>query len=591
MPSKQMEIVVQARDQASVVFNQVGDSAQGLGSKLGSLNDLAEAGHGMHSMLRQARNVAIAFEVVPVAVDAVKAAFATLTGSAEEAAVGQRKLFDAIKEFPVIGKIAAEGAEWASAAIAHAFGKQSTAEIEAEMAKKKAILEDFATSAKKFKEELGKEDDEAAIAGLLPSEAAVVKAKQEYAKKLAEIKEFGGKIIKAAGEGQDVAEATAEAGRMRVDAENKLNAAIAAAHSKQLEEENEFTNKLEDAQRQRNEALAELINSANIKQLEAEGKGFQARIDQLQTELQKQLATIQSNKDKFLSDLDKQSAELQPKADAGDATAKSRLEDIGIDRARAEADADKQEKAARAGEAAEERASRDKELQQAKLEILKRQADAGNQSAKAELEQSEETEKQKTLENALLDILHDQHATQEQQIQAQKDLNDLKAAQKADEAKKLKDHLQSNDDDLAQTKIDMLRQEGELGDKNAEREAKKLEIQKQYNDEKKRLLAILNDEKATEEQKSEAKDLLGHIDSDEAKAESQIGKGKDSQAQLASLDASQYLTGVEAKAEQEKSDPLVDIGKQQVTALEDIASKLSDWLGGRNKIENVTQLR
>lgn len=69
MASKQLEILVTARDNASGVFKGVGTSAQGLSSKLGSLDSLASSAKGFKSSLKVAKTLVVAYETVPLAID------------------------------------------------------------------------------------------------------------------------------------------------------------------------------------------------------------------------------------------------------------------------------------------------------------------------------------------------------------------------------------------------------------------------------------------------------------------------------------------------------------------------------------------
>jgi len=76
LASKELEIVVSGRDNASATFAKVGDSATGLSQKLSGIN---EVGHGLSKSFRAMHHAFLAFELVPVGLDAVGALMVGLT--------------------------------------------------------------------------------------------------------------------------------------------------------------------------------------------------------------------------------------------------------------------------------------------------------------------------------------------------------------------------------------------------------------------------------------------------------------------------------------------------------------------------------
>jgi hypothetical protein len=540
MATKQLEILVTARDQASGVFRGVGDSADGLSGRLGSLNEIAEAGHGLHSILRQARNVAIAFEVIPVGVDAVKAAWATLTGSAEEAATGQRKLFDAIKEFPLIGKIVAPAAEWISSTIAHALGRESTADIEAEMAKKKAILEDFAAASKKLKEDLAKEDDKVAMAGLFPSDQQIAKAQAEYAHQMQEVHNAKRAIILAAGEGKDVREAMAEVERVQEDAEKVRLNEIREAHAKEIEEDEAFSSKLVQLQKAREDSLDELQKQQDRKSLEQQGRGFEAKIAGINDAADKQIAALRAGLQKQKEETQKQIEQLQPIAQSGSpdaAKAQQKIDSLSIHQETAGTEEAMQENLIRQGAAKDAQAERDAELKRTQLDLLRQQAAEGDKAAAAQVRQQEIADDLKQKRAAILSILQD--GTDEEKAGAREALKSLDAQQA-----KLK-ALQSAKDQAADAKADA----------KLDREI---------------------DRDALKDQKAEAK---------QAKKDEAVGP--------ADLEASQFLTGVTAKAQQQKAeyDPIIQAQDKTTGAVQNLIEVFKEWMGmGQNQIRDVKAL-
>jgi len=512
MPTKQLEILVTARDQASATFKEVGDSAEGAGGKLGALNSLAETGHGLHKMLRTARNISIAFELLPVGVDALKAAFASIKGTAEDAAEAQEKLLDGIREIPLVGRPAAEAAKFLGDAIANALGNETTDEIIAHMKEVQKTQEEFVRGSEKFGQELKRLQDEAELAGKSGAEREAIERKQQHQKQLDELAEFKKKILAMSGTISDDQEKLADLhpGPSRTRAVTKTKTGVHFGQYYDVAESDEV-------------------------------KAARAKLASDQNELAKARDNVQKFEDA--------QAKITAAGGKGGGVPEwlKKLGEVG------KAAWDKLKDAAR------EYSERQDKLKEEGMRLWE-QSLPPLQKYQDELKHAIELLKEGAI--------------------SQRQFEDIQHAHD----QKTKEHSEGVDRDLMREKIDMLRQEGDLGDKAASREAEKLEIQQRYNDERKKLLAILNDQQATESQKSQAKDLLSHLDSDESKAEAGAGKGKEGPAQLAQLEVSQFLTGVSAKAEQEKGDPELDESKKQTGLLATIAANLGNMLQGKNAI-------
>jgi len=651
---KQLEILVTARDQASGVFRQVGDSAEGLSGKLGGLNQLAETGHGMHSMLRMGRNLFAAFEVIPVAIESVKAAYATLHGTSEEAAEGQRALFNQIKEIPLVGKHASEAAEWLGATISHALGHESTADIEAETAKKKQVLEDFAKDMDKLGKELAKSNDQAGMLGLLPGEGEFDKAKDEFKHKMDDLRKVKADAIKRAGEDiegvddasslkdwllmssgdveqkrkekldkmrADLEQADADIAQEEANQKKILAYATAEAHAKELDEENRFSEKLQEAHRRRAEMLESLSDGLTEKELEADNRGFEARQANLKSQTEKEIRQVLQLADAQRKALEEEAAKITPQAAGGGAAAQKRLE--AIKREQAQNEKFLQQGLGAAQDAGAERLSldTDEQLRQSKLKILQDEAAAGDASAKTQLQKLDYDRQMDATEKALLAIVKDTASTDQQRIEAKRQLNELDKAGKehaaaealnteqalrrtnlellekeaatgdlgaAAEVQRL-ERLQQNvelrkqlqameakapdskegqeahrqlagldklegqqaDADLREANLELLQKEGQLGDENAQREVRKLELQKQFNAERAKLLAIEKDAKDPA-QREQAKQLLGGLDAAQKKAEAGLGdedrKKTDAQLDAAKLELLQKQAALGDKA-------------------------------------------
>ena len=510
MPTKQLEILVTARDQASATFNQVATAAEGTGEKFSAINELAETGHGLHKMLRTARNIAIAFEFIPVGVDAAKAAFEALEGTSEDAARAQQQLLDGIREIPLVGKPAAEAAKFLGDAIANALGNETTDEIIADMKEVEEAQKEFIKSTAKFDSELRRLRDEAELAGKTGAEREAIVEKQKTRKLMEELDERK--------------KAINDFGKVVTDDQkniDELKANIAKPSIFEifgLGDAGVGDKELKDAEAK---LAADQQANANAMAEEGQAKGY---VDQIVA-----AGPEQKEKKSLVPDWLKSLGEIGRSAWGKVADAVKTY--------------DEQQKRAK---------DEGQRLWEESLPPLQKYND--------ELKRAVELLKEGAI--------------------SQRQFEDIQHAHD----QKTKDHSEGVDRGLMRDKIDMLRQEGDLGDKAASREAEKLEIQQRYNDERKKLLAILNDQQATESQKSQAKDLLSHLDSDESKAEAGAGKGKEGPAQLAQLEVSQFLTGVSAKAEQEKGDPELDESKKQTGLLATIAANLGNMLQGKNAI-------
>jgi hypothetical protein len=655
---KQLSIIVKARDQASGVLKGVGDSAGETGNKFNLLNEAAETGHGLHSMLRQARNISIAFELIPVGVTALTAAFATLHGSAEDAAKGQRALYEGIKGIPLVGKPAGEAAEWLGAKLAHAFGKQSTAEMEADIKAKEDILKEFAETEKKLAADLGKNDNEASLVNLLPSEAEIQKAKEKYAATINGLKVYEANLIKAGGAGQDVRGAISEVARIKADAAKVEQAEIAKAHAVELAEQNQFASLVREAAQHSADEITKLVADGQEKTLEAENRGYEARLLSLETQLKQELNAITEAEQKILAEYDKQAAALQSAADVGDQKAIQRIKDIEAAKLAAQHSAGDQKSAATNSAYQLEMATKDKAIQDARLSNLRQEAAAGDENAKVLLEQLNSSREREATERALLAIMHDERATDQQRADAGQQLAESRKAQVesgnatllaneqsilekqaalGDEgaAKRLREleltkqqrseeaQLQAiASDSLAtdQQKLEaeqqllqlsqladqqakqaagneikdaglfLLQQEASLGDKLAAQQVKKLQLEKEYGEEKKKLLDVINDERSGDDARADARKILSGLDAAQTNAEKQASldnKSEDKTPALATLQDSQYLTGVQARAEQERDqyEPVVQAQALTTQAVNDLAATLKDYFKNQNSAQ------
>jgi hypothetical protein len=486
--SKQLEIIVNARDNASGVFRGVGDSADGLSSKLGSLDSLTSTAKGFKSSLRTVKTLAIAYETIPVAIDAVKAAYATLTGSAEEAASGQRTLLEGIKSFPIVGKIAGGAAEYLGDKVAHIFGKQTTAEIEADAAKAKAALEGFAVATKKIAEDLGRGKNEVALIGLAPDDAAVEKAKQQYAKAIQDLKPLKAALIASAGQisGEDAKAQADKIKQIADDAAKVRDDEIAKANGKKELAEHEFSGKLVDITRERNQQLEVLGQDLEMKQLNADNRAYEARLSGLKTALSKEIDAVQDAAHKQFEELEKQKAGLQPLAHAGNEEAKNQI--AALNEAQTKIFENSQEQQGKLADSAivEQKAARDAAIRDATLASLRAEADAGDAIAKVALDRLTTSREQEATEKALAAIAKDTDATDQQRADAARQILELKRAASI-----------VTTQGLAASELSILEQQAALGSESARIKVEQLQTAKAQADAEAKINAILDDRNST----------------------------------------------------------------------------------------------
>jgi hypothetical protein len=691
---KQLNIILRARDEATKVLEKVGDAVKHTGAKIKEMDSVAETGHGFHKQLRVARNMAMAFEILPVGVDAAKAALAALSGTASESAAAQQTLLDSIKQFPVVGKLAGEAAEWFGNGIAHIFGKETTAEVQAGLAARELALKNFASALPKILADTHKATSEAALIGLLPSDGDIEKAKLKYKDAHEAIFEQKQTISTAQTPLQDqIDEATEKAKTLRdnanrqkkwdgigfdsfrdadkaatvaehalqamigqrnqaatananLDAQDVANAKIrdaeiAAANRKRLQEDKDFHNSLRDQNANAAKQLAALDSDYNSKVLEGDNNAYAARILMLKDGLARQVAEIAEAGQKQIEEIEKQESEQQAMADAGNKKALVRLQELQDQKDAIAGHVAGATESATAASAQEQANARSQTIRDAIIAGLSAEAAAGDVNAGIDKERLTIGREREATEKALLAIAGDasyenrqaaQDATQTlaamrsgyekilslnlaaseldilkqraalgdidagikshnlelsfQLNEAEAKLNDAKergnAIQKAEAEKQIAQlraipKLEA-DNTIRDSALFVLQQESSLGDKNAERELKRIEIQKQFNAERMKALAILQAEGSTEKQKADAKKSISSMDAVEKAALSRIGAEK--QNGLASLVEGQYLTGVQASAAQEKDpyQPIVDAQNKNNEIAKSMVDLLAQYL-------------
>lgn len=682
---------MEARDHATSTFKKVGDGAHGLGDRLKALDSIAEAGHGFKKALRTIHHMALAFEVLPVAMDAAGAAWTSLQAVFDstkygEAIAAQTELKNSLKEIPVIGKLAGKVSDWGGDKIAHLFGKQTTAEAQAEIDEQKKALTDFATEAPKIRANLMKHNNEAALVGLSPTAAQAEKAKQAYRetmegifdqrsvpyravselnrqieeqkqKKTQYIHKMGGGFDYEAERERDEEadrqiarlESQKTAAQIKLDELTKIEQAaakvrdfaIAESNAKQLVEQREFSAKFVEIETERVQKLQSLTVNSQAKLYEIYNRAYEGRVVLARAALAQELTTIEEGADKQIAALENQRSLLKPRIDAGDADARKKSDEITDTLDKVQRNKHAQLGVAKTGGANAAYLDRENQLRQETLSILGREEQSGNLLAKLTIERLNTAREQEATEKALQAISRDASATEAQRVAANKQLVELKYAQRyaterelelsstsilekqaeagdtgaAYQAKQvqlsrerleleirlrdIKEHgnteqfIAANQqiealeklrfiqtgNDVRDSGLFLLQQEATLGDKVAEKELRKLEIQKQFTAEKQKLIALITTEGANDKQRADARKLLSNLDAVEKRAEQQLGSPEKQQG-LASLVEGNMLTGVQASLSQEQSQyaPIVDAADKHRAVSENIRDMMRDYV-------------
>jgi hypothetical protein len=319
---------------------------------------------------------------------------------------------------------------------------------------------------------------------------------------------------------------------------------------KALADDEEFSAKLVSQIKERTDHIAKLTEDGQREQLEVENRGYEARVFALSAQADRDIQTVKDKRQKQLAEIDKEQAALKPKADAGDEQAKARMKALDeqalkVDDTRAE------ERAIREKARIDASIARITLLKDAREKNLGAQAALGDQAAAVELAALQRTKELQTTEAALTAVMRDQNATAEQRTQAQRALNDAKAAAAGVSTKEVGDGKEF-----------ILQQQAALGNKAAEVELKRLEITKTFRTEKEKLLGVLKDENATAADKKSAAAELTKLDTLQKQA---LAKAAGAQAAVSGpqLNESRFLSGIGAASrEKDMTQKLVDNGKE-----------------------------
>jgi hypothetical protein len=607
--SRQLEIIVNGRDNASSAFKQVGASAKGL---KGDLGGVGEAAHGLRKGLREVHHAMLLVEAVPLLVNAAGAAFDALGGFFEggasgalKAAEAQKQFNEALKEIPIIGGALSKMGQGAGDFFAkHVWGTQTSSEILAEAEAQKKAVEGRRKILDKLPEATHKAEFDASLVGLSPSDKAIAQAQEKWREAdekiraqrkalntgeaagmndvaLAQVgvEKAGTDEEKAAAQKNlaDVMSRTEEArirqsdqlARQEVAIAKERDGQIAEANAKRLVDEITFTERLADAERARAARIAELQGQVNVNTLQLADRGYEARLAGLKAAHEREQQAIDDNAHKQVVAVEKEAAELRARAKGGDQQAALRLarieedEPIKIQNAR-EAQhklTDEQYQGAMALE-------KQNELREAQSAGMRALADLGDVNAKHDLDVLETTRQRKQLTDALV------------------------AAGENDKAKKLSaafaeaDRLKAENEtrSTAQKLIDAgtfaLREQAEMGSVAAQRELKRLEIQQKFNAERLKLGAILKDEQTSEAQKDAARKAMAGLGATENAALAMLGRAAQGEGQLADLHESGRLTGVAARAAQprEQFAPILEAMGAGKQVLEDLKSLIATYL-------------
>ena len=410
-----------------------------------------------------------------------------------------------------------------------------------------------------------------------------------------EAREKAANALKSAS--KDRAKEQADIAQAQADARAEELAAYRADRAKEVRAAQEEDKRLQAVILADQKDLAKAKSEAREAELRDGGQGYAADIEALKRSYGERRETIREEERKQREQFGAADKEQQ------DAITKRRDEKIAV------ADDDYRAKAAKAArDEAERSAALDTAIRKDKIADLEALGQAGNKAAAeaAARMRIEEQFAERRLE--LKKKLNEADAAQRTAINAEiKSLPAKQAATLAQDARKRADeekqHSQQVDSELNDVKEAALRRQAELGDLAAQRELKRLEIQKQFVGEAEKLERILKDQNATAAQKAAAAAQLAALPAAEAAAEktaaaraSFVGPGVGANERYGGLTgaaraARENLTLREgadpareaAKKTADATAQLPDLGKQMVAGIKDLlAAYQSGQLGTFN---------
>jgi hypothetical protein len=272
MAKKSLELVASARDEASGV----------LGNLAKNVESLEESGHGIHQMARGLEHIFLAAEVGRIGINAISAALVSFTGTQNQAAAAQRSLFNGLKELPIVGSTIAPAAEAISAALAHAFGRESTADIEANVKQQEEAIKSFGESSKTLDAALHKMST-----GLTGWREELAKSEDAYDANLVIIKKMHNDIVALGSTITDHPEnleqakiAATEMQLLTEENDRALADARQGAYQKEQDETNAFYDSMAQIVDKGENELKELREKGTVDHLRAQHQEFQASLSE-----------------------------------------------------------------------------------------------------------------------------------------------------------------------------------------------------------------------------------------------------------------------------------------------------------------------
>ena len=499
--------------------------------------------------------------------------------------------------------------------------------IDTKVIEKRAELEKLKNDAKRF--EIGGYDLDPFFTDADQSEA-----NDKVAKAQNELRQLESSRSAANGKMKQLSDA-------EVAIEKARDAEIAAGQLKRIQGDRDFNTALTQLSIQNQQEIA-ATNAATLAiGLGADNRAYEAKVASLKAELTKETDAIKEAGRIKLAELQKQEEAQRLLANQGNAGAGKKAKEISEAMRRESLETQAKIDAAKKKNDASVGAERQNTSREDQLAVLRMQGDAGSVSAKLALERLNTSREQDGIEKSLLAIANDAAETDTRRAQAKKDLaalagvnsakideqlrqnelsilekqaalGDVTAGYKLEQLrisheqletetklKDLRDHGNTQQRRKATTELEavgklrdagtdnaqrdagifVLQQEAALGDKLAEQQLKKIELERKFGDERKKALAVLEDSHSNEKQKTNAHALLSSLDAVQKRAMEQLG-GPDRQDSGATLVDQQHITGKSASIGQERDQyaPIVAVGEKHIAVSEAMKDMLKDFL-------------
>lgn len=315
MASKQLEIVIKAKNEASAALKQVGNDATATKDKVNAFDSLVGDGKGLRSMFKQLKAIALLATVAELALPAVTAGWTALTGSAEESAAAQQELIESMKGVPIVGKLAAKTATFLGDSLAKALGKETTAEVVAGVEAKKKALEDFAKAIQDAGKKVQEANFRVRLSGLSGDDKELEQAKIDQEKRKEEISALKKASNEGARNGADTSLLNKQIKQLTIASETEYQRKVAAIRAKaaaeqkkrweeedkerykvfndKFEQQKKSTEEIEKFTRDSQDKIRKIQDDGAAEQLTAQGRTLAAKLLQIRNGAAQEIAEVE----------------------------------------------------------------------------------------------------------------------------------------------------------------------------------------------------------------------------------------------------------------------------------------------------------